>query len=144
MYRSTYILTSALDGEWSASRPSRFTSGGKVPRYTLDRRLGGPQNLSGKVEKRKICSLPELEIRPLGCPARTMSLYWPIYPGSISWYSVPFFVWRLTAWMMFIYIIRTPWSLVLQKLIVTQLLKELYLAFYRTWRFISIFKRARH
>jgi hypothetical protein len=29
-------------GEWSASRPGRFT-----PRYPLDRRLGGPQDRSG-------------------------------------------------------------------------------------------------
>jgi hypothetical protein len=41
------FLTSALDGgEWSASRPGRFTPQGKSPRYPLDRRLGGPQILS--------------------------------------------------------------------------------------------------
>jgi hypothetical protein len=38
-------LTSALDGgEWSASRPGRFSPQGKSPWYPLDRRLGGPQN----------------------------------------------------------------------------------------------------
>jgi hypothetical protein len=41
------FLTSALvGGEWSDSRPGRFTPG-KSPRYPLDRRLGGPQNRSG-------------------------------------------------------------------------------------------------
>jgi hypothetical protein len=39
-----YALTSALDGEWSASRPGHFTPGGKSPRYALDRRLGGIQS----------------------------------------------------------------------------------------------------
>jgi hypothetical protein len=47
-YSSTHSLTSALDeGEWSASRPGRFT-----PRestwHPLDRRLGGPQSRSGR------------------------------------------------------------------------------------------------
>jgi hypothetical protein len=38
------FLTSTLDDrEWSASRPCRFTKGGKNPRYPPDRRLGGPQ-----------------------------------------------------------------------------------------------------
>jgi hypothetical protein len=36
------FLTSAIaGGEWSASRPCRFT-----PRYPLDTRLGGPKNRS--------------------------------------------------------------------------------------------------
>jgi hypothetical protein len=40
------FLTSALDGgEWSASRPCRFSSG-KGPRYQLERGLGGAQNRS--------------------------------------------------------------------------------------------------
>jgi hypothetical protein len=38
------FLTSAQAGdEWSASRPSSFTSGVKSPRYPLERRLDGPQ-----------------------------------------------------------------------------------------------------
>jgi hypothetical protein len=42
------FLTSALDGgQWSASRPSRFTPREGAPRYPLDRRLGGPQSRSG-------------------------------------------------------------------------------------------------
>jgi hypothetical protein len=41
-----HSLTSALDGgEWSASRPGRFTPR-ESPWYPLDRRLGGPQRLS--------------------------------------------------------------------------------------------------
>jgi hypothetical protein len=45
------FLTSALaGGEWSDSRPCRFTPGGKSHRYPLDRRLGGPQNRSERRE----------------------------------------------------------------------------------------------
>jgi hypothetical protein len=53
-YSSTHSLTSALDGsEWSASRPGHFNFWGKSPWYPLDRRLGGPQILSGRgVEKK--------------------------------------------------------------------------------------------
>jgi hypothetical protein len=41
-YSFTHSLTSALvGGEWSASRPGRFT-----PWHPLDRRLGGPQSRS--------------------------------------------------------------------------------------------------
>jgi hypothetical protein len=45
-YSSTHSLTSTVDGgEWSASCPGRFTL---IPRYPLDRRLGGPQSCSGR------------------------------------------------------------------------------------------------
>jgi hypothetical protein len=48
------ILTSALaGGEWSASRPGRFTPG-ESPRYPLNRRLGEPQNRSGRFGEEKI------------------------------------------------------------------------------------------
>jgi hypothetical protein len=49
------FLISALDGgEWSVSRPSRFTPEGKNPRYPLERRLCGPQSRSGRREEEKI------------------------------------------------------------------------------------------
>jgi hypothetical protein len=49
IYSSTHSLTSALDaGEWSASRPGRFTPQGKRPWNPLDRRLGRPQSRSGR------------------------------------------------------------------------------------------------
>jgi hypothetical protein len=76
MYRSVFFFTSALPGgAWSASRPCRFTPGEiasgthwivglVVPRAGLD-----------DVEERKIFILPGLELRPLGCPARSRTLY---------------------------------------------------------------------
>jgi hypothetical protein len=36
------------------------------------------------VEKRKFLTLPELELRPLGRPARSQSLYRLRYPGSLT------------------------------------------------------------
>jgi hypothetical protein len=41
------------------------------------------------VEKRKFLTLPGIEIRPLGRPGRSQSLYQLRYPGSSSeWYCL--------------------------------------------------------
>jgi hypothetical protein len=84
MYRSIFhFLNSALTGtEWSASRPGRFNPGETAhgtksigdwvdPRVGLD-----------DVEKRKFLTLPGLELRNLGRPARSQSIYRLRYPGS--------------------------------------------------------------
>jgi hypothetical protein len=56
------FLTSALvGGEWSASRPCRFTPG-KELRYTFYRRLGGPQSRSGRYGEVKNFTLSGLEL----------------------------------------------------------------------------------
>jgi hypothetical protein len=57
-YSSENSLTSALDGgELRASRPDRFSSG-REPLYSLDRRLSGCHNVSGRYEK---------SLGPAGC-----------------------------------------------------------------------------
>jgi hypothetical protein len=76
------FLTSALVwGECSASSRCRFTPRKRVPRTHW---IGGwvypPAGLDD-VEKRK-CTPPGLELRPLGRPARSQSLYRLSYPGS--------------------------------------------------------------
>jgi hypothetical protein len=77
-------LTSTLvPGEWSASRPGRFNPG-KEPRYPLYKRLCGPQSPSGRLEKSKFLTLPGIELRLLGRPAHSQSLYRLRYPGSES------------------------------------------------------------
>jgi hypothetical protein len=53
---------------------------GKSPRYPLGRRLGGPQSQSER--RGEFLTLPRLELRPLGRPARSQSLYRLRYPGS--------------------------------------------------------------
>jgi hypothetical protein len=56
---------------------------GKSPRYPLDRRLGGPIAGLDDVKKRQFLTLPGLELRPLGRPARSQSPYRLSYPGSL-------------------------------------------------------------
>jgi hypothetical protein len=49
------FFTSVLDGgEWSASRPSQFTPGGRNHRHPLGRGLGGPQSQIGHCGEEKI------------------------------------------------------------------------------------------
>jgi hypothetical protein len=66
------FLTSALvGGELSTSRPGRFTPG---ERAQGTHRIGGWVDLRAgldDVEKRKFLTLPGLELRPLGRPARS-------------------------------------------------------------------------
>jgi hypothetical protein len=68
--------------EWSASRPCRFTSGERAPGTHL---IGGwvdPRAGLDDMEKWKFLLPPGLELRPLGRPARSQSLYRLRYPGS--------------------------------------------------------------
>jgi hypothetical protein len=77
------FLTSALvGGEWSASRPCRFTPLRKAPGSHcigswVDSRVG-----LENVEKKKFFTLPGLQLLPLECPARSQSLYRLSYSGS--------------------------------------------------------------
>jgi hypothetical protein len=79
------FLTSALaGGEWSASRPGRFTPG---ERDRGTHWIGGwmdPRGGLDDVEKRIFLTLPGLELRPLGRPARDQSLHRLRYPGSFK------------------------------------------------------------
>jgi hypothetical protein len=72
MYRSTFFLTSALiGGEWPASRLGRFTPGDRAPGTHWIGGWVGPTAGLDNVEKRKFLTLPGLELRPLGRPARS-------------------------------------------------------------------------
>jgi hypothetical protein len=64
-----------LGGEWSASRPGRFTPRGMSHCYLFDRKLGGPQSQYVRCGEETILTLPELQLRTLGCPACNQSLY---------------------------------------------------------------------
>jgi hypothetical protein len=58
MYSSTYSLTSALDGgEWSSSRPVRFTPRERAPGTHWIGGWVGPRAVLDAVVKRKISSL---------------------------------------------------------------------------------------
>jgi hypothetical protein len=70
------FLTSALvGGEWSASRPNRFTPGEKAPDTLWIAGWMDPRTSLGDMEKRKFLILPGHELRPIGCPTRSQSLY---------------------------------------------------------------------
>jgi hypothetical protein len=77
------FLSSALvGGEWSASRLGRFTL---VENSPCTYWIGGwvdPRVGLEDVEKRKFLTVPGLEFRPLGRPARSQSLYQLRYPSS--------------------------------------------------------------
>jgi hypothetical protein len=77
------FLTLALaGGEWSASRPGCFTPRERAPGIHW---LGGwvdPRAGLDDVEKRKLLILPGLELRLLGCPVHSQSLYRLCYTGS--------------------------------------------------------------
>jgi hypothetical protein len=66
------FLTSALaGGEWSASRPGRFTPGGRAP---CTHWIGGwvdPRAGLEDIEKRQFLTLPGLELQPLCRPSRS-------------------------------------------------------------------------
>jgi hypothetical protein len=77
------FLTSAFaGGEWSASRPCRFTLAERVPGTHWIGDWVGPRAGLDDVEKQKFLTLPGLELRPLGRPARSQSLYRLRCPGS--------------------------------------------------------------
>jgi hypothetical protein len=72
VYIHVFLTSAVVWGEWSASRPGRLS-----PRCPFDR-LG-----LDDVERRKFLTLQWLELRPLGRPARSQSLYRPSYPGFL-------------------------------------------------------------
>jgi hypothetical protein len=75
MHRSTFFLTSALvGGEWSASRPGRFTPWERAPGTHRIGSWMGPRVALDDMEKRKFLILLWLELRPLVRPARSQSL----------------------------------------------------------------------
>jgi hypothetical protein len=69
-------MTSALvGGELSALRPGRFTPGNIALGTHWIGGWVGPSAGLDDVEKRKFLTLSGLELRPLGRPARSQSLY---------------------------------------------------------------------
>jgi hypothetical protein len=73
-----FLTLAQVAGEWSASRTCRFTPGTHCIGGWVDPRAG-----LDDVDKRKFLTIPGLELRPLARPARSQSLYWLRYPGSL-------------------------------------------------------------
>jgi hypothetical protein len=83
-----FLISAPVGGEWSASRPCRLMSG-ESSRYPLDRRSVYPRPVLDDIEKLKFLTLWGLELRPLGHPACSQSLYRlrnrSTYLRSLSW-----------------------------------------------------------
>jgi hypothetical protein len=62
--------------------PAALSPRERAPRYALDRRLGRPSAGLDDMQKRKFVTLPGLQLRPLGRPVRSQSLYRQRYRGS--------------------------------------------------------------
>jgi hypothetical protein len=84
VYIQVFLTSALVGGEWSASRLGHFTSGERTPGT---HRIGGwvgPRTGLDDAERRKILSLPRLELRPLRRQARSQSRYRLRYLGSSS------------------------------------------------------------
>jgi hypothetical protein len=83
MWWTHVFLTSALVwGEWSASRCILFTPGERSPSAHCIGGWVGPRAGMDAMENRAFLTLKGIELRPLGRPARSQSLYRPRYRGS--------------------------------------------------------------
>jgi hypothetical protein len=79
-----FLSLELAGGEWSASRPGRFTPKEGTP---VTQWIGGLVALITRLdnmERRKILPLKELKLRPLGRPSRRQSVYPLSHPGSTS------------------------------------------------------------
>jgi hypothetical protein len=76
-----FITSALVEGEWSASRPGRFTSGERAVGTHWIGGWVGPRAGLDDIENWKFFSPPELELGPLGRPACSQSLYRLRYPG---------------------------------------------------------------
>jgi hypothetical protein len=79
------FLTSALGGgEWSSSLPGRFNPGERAPGTLWIGGWVGPIAGLEHMEKRKSLTLRGIELRPLGRPASSQSLYRLRHPDSCA------------------------------------------------------------
>jgi hypothetical protein len=82
VYVNIFLNSAVVGGEWSDSRPGCFTPAERTPGAHWVGGWVNPRVGLDDGEKRKFLTLPGLELRPLGPPARSQSLYRLRYPGS--------------------------------------------------------------
>jgi hypothetical protein len=83
VYSHVFLTSALVGGEWSASHPGRFTLEGRAPGTHWIGGWVGPTASLDDVEKGKFLTLPGFELRPLGHPASSQSLYRLRYLGSL-------------------------------------------------------------
>jgi hypothetical protein len=70
---SLFLISALYNGERSVSRPGRFTTGDREPRYPLHRMLGQTKSRSKRSgEQINVVTLPVIERRFLGSVARNL------------------------------------------------------------------------
>jgi hypothetical protein len=72
-----FLTLALVGGEWSNSCPCHFTPGERTPSTLSIGGWVGPRAGLDDVEKGKFLTLQGLELRPLGRPAHSQSLYQP-------------------------------------------------------------------
>jgi hypothetical protein len=77
-----FLTLALVGGEWSASRRGRFSPRKRTPGTNLTGGWVSPRAGLDDVEKKKFLTLPGLELRHLGHPVRSQSLYRMRHPGS--------------------------------------------------------------
>jgi hypothetical protein len=77
------FFTSALVGEWSASRNDHFTPEERAPGIHWIGGSVGPGTGLNDMKKRKMLLLMGLELHPLGRQACSQSLSWLVKGGSM-------------------------------------------------------------
>jgi hypothetical protein len=65
-----FLISALVGGEWSASRPGRFTPEERAPGTQWIGGWVGPRAGLDDMEKRKFLTLSRLELRPLGRPPK--------------------------------------------------------------------------
>jgi hypothetical protein len=69
VYTDAFLTSALVQGEWSASRPGRFTPGERAPGTHWIGGWVGPRASLDDVERWKFLPPPGLELQPLGRPA---------------------------------------------------------------------------
>jgi hypothetical protein len=81
-WRHIFLTSAIAGGEWLVSRLGCFTPGERASGTLWTGVWVNPRVGLDDMEERKFLTLPEFELRLLGRPARSQSLYWLRYPGS--------------------------------------------------------------
>jgi hypothetical protein len=85
LYIHVFLTSALVGGECLVSRPGSFTPGERAPGTHWIGGWVGPRASLDDVEKRKFLTPQGLELRPLGRPARSQSLYRLRSPGSVEY-----------------------------------------------------------
>jgi hypothetical protein len=80
VYTHVFLTSAVVGGEWSASRSDRFTPAEGALGTHWIRGWVGPRTGLDNMENLKFLHPPGLELRPLGRPAHSQSLYRLRYP----------------------------------------------------------------